>query len=121
MRSVTFGESHLAAAFLAAVLLSIAGCGPDTVGADNAKKLVGKWEDKEDDRTYEFGANGYYKTVSRKWGFIVEGTFSVHGNEVTIRFDGKSQTFAIMRLTDKELATQLYTEDKATALLQRIQ
>jgi len=105
----------------AMLLLAVAGCGRDHLGEENTKKIIGTWKDADDgDRTYEFRVNGGYKTTSRKFGFVIEGTFKIRGNEATIKFEDKSQTVTLSKLSDDELVFQIDDERKTENRLKRV-
>lgn len=109
--------------YLVAVAMVTAGmgCQADTIGADNARNIVGNWENAADgDRTYEFRADGGYKSTSRRFGFVVEGTFKIQGNELTIKFDDRTQDVTITKMTDQELVFELHDEKRTENRLKRV-
>ncbi len=98
------------------LLLLFLGC----AGSDNAKQIIGVWEDTKDaDRIYEFRKGGKYLTT-RKGQFTLEGTFKITGDDLSLTSGDMTQTVKIKKLTEQEMVFQINDKDKTENQLKRV-
>ena len=77
----------------------------------DAKKLVGKWENKEQKFTVEFRKDGKVSVAGGPDGSLrADGTYKLDGNKLvmTVKFgdDQKKMTRTVSKLTDTELTSK---------------
>ena len=94
-----------------ALVLGMAGAVAAADDKIDAKKLLGKWENKEQKFTVEFLKDGKVSIAGGPDGSLkADGTYKMDGNKLvlTVKFgdDEKKMTRTVSKLTDAELVSK---------------